>query len=204
LQLFGPLGSAKYEGYARDIHGSAHHLLALINDLLDLAKIEAGRFELDERPVDLTQLLARSSRLVEQSAQRKDLAFIARAHDTPPVLGDERALQQIMVNLMSNAVKFTEPGGRIEASVGLDSAGAPRIIIRDTGIGIPPDELARVLEPFTQSSRTRRNNNTGTGLGLPIVCSLVGLHGGTMLIDSHMGQGTTVTVTLPVTRVLLT
>jgi PAS domain S-box-containing protein len=202
IQLFGPLGSPKYETYARDIHDSAHHLLALINDLLDLAKIEAGRFDLQEAPLDLHDLLMRSARLIEELALRKDLSLCVRVDTLPRVRGDERALHQVMVNLLANAVKFTEPGGRVDAGIVLDDAGAPVITIRDTGIGIPTDEIPRVLEPFTQSSQTRHIGRTGTGLGLPIVRSLVELHGGSIRIDSALGTGTTITVRLPAERVI--
>jgi PAS domain S-box-containing protein len=206
LRFHGPLGAEQYGGYVDDIQASARHLLDLINQLLDLAKIEAGRFELDEGPVDLGGILAHSARLVEDHAARKSVALTVRAADMPPFVADERAMRQVMVNLLSNAVKFTPPGGRVEARVGVSDAGAGAgrvtVEIRDTGVGIAPEDLSRVLEPFTQASHTRRGPDTGTGLGLPIVRSLVRLHGGTLEIESAPGRGTVVTVSLPGERLV--
>jgi PAS domain S-box-containing protein len=199
LQLDAPL-PARYEGYLRDVHTSACHLLDLINGLLDLAKIEAGRFELDEGPVEVEDLLARSARFVAEAAARKSIELrTARDARLSRLRADGRALQQILVNLLSNAVKFTPEGGRVEMVADLRE-GRPTITVADTGIGIPAEEIALVLQPFAQSSRTRRLDATGTGLGLPIVRSLVELHGGEIGIESDAGQGTRITVKLPAER----
>ena len=199
IQLDGPLGSERYLGYAGDIKASASHLLELINDLLDLAKIEAERFELDEHPVDMARVLARAARLVSETATRKHLQLTVTADPMPPVLADERALRQIVVNLLSNAVKFTPAEGQVELRASLTPAG-PTITVRDTGVGIPAENLSTIFEPFAQASHTRRMPEAGTGLGLPIVRALVDLHGGGLAIASDPGRGTTVTITLPASR----
>ncbi|WP_207485369.1 PAS domain-containing sensor histidine kinase [Arenibaculum pallidiluteum] len=201
LQLNGPLGSDRYLAYAGDIRASAGHLLELINDLLDLAKIEAERFELDEHALDLARILSRSLRFVSETATRKNVHIDVEAGPVPAFIGDERALRQIVVNLLSNAVKFTPEGGRIALRLHLAEAG-PVIEVEDTGIGIPAQDLPRILEPFTQASHTRRLADSGTGLGLAIVRSLVQLHGGRLSIASEPGRGTTVTVALPASRLV--
>ena len=201
LQLENRL-SERHAGYVQDIQASGVHLLDLINGLLDLAKIEAGRFELNEQVIDLVHLTRRAAKLVEGKADRKRILLsVEAAPEMPAVYGDERTLRQVLVNLLSNAVKFTPEGGSVSVRLSLES-DLPRIAVSDTGIGISPEDIPLMLEPFTQASRTRRSPDSGTGLGLPIVRSLVALHGGSLDIDSAVGQGTTVTVTLPRGRVV--
>jgi PAS domain S-box-containing protein len=200
LQFEGKL-SDRHAGYVQDIQASGVHLLELINGLLDLAKIEAGRFELNEQMVDLAQLARRAAKLVEGNANRKRLSLsLDMERELPAVYGDERTLQQVLLNLLSNAVKFTPDGGSVGVRLALEQ-GMPTITVSDTGVGMAPEDIPVMLEPFTQASRTRRSPNSGTGLGLPIVRSLVALHGGSLDIDSAVGQGTRVKVTLPRGRV---
>jgi two-component system cell cycle sensor histidine kinase PleC len=175
--FFGPLGSDKYLEYARDIHGSASHLLSLISDILDTAKVEAGKYVLDEVSVDLVALAQQASRLVR-----------------------DRAIIQIYLNLITNAVKFTERDGRVDVVIGLGADGAPFIEVRDTGIGIPEEDMTAILGNYHRASNAYLSGEGGTGLGLPIVRSLVALHGGKLEITSRQGIGTSVVVRLPGTR----
>ncbi len=194
-------GSDKVAEYAGDIHRSGELLLALVNEVLDLAKIEAGRFELQETAVDVRTVVHGAARLLRDRAYRKGLEFIVQAGPMPAVRADRRALKQIVLNLLSNAVKFTEAGGTVTVAACLDG-GVPTITVRDTGIGIPRDEIPRVLEAFGQASNAPMVTEASTGLGLPIAASLARLHGGDIAIDSDIGQGTLVTVRLPGDRVL--
>jgi PAS domain S-box-containing protein len=196
LGVLGPL-PARYSDYARDIHDSARHLLAVINDILDLAKIEAGQMPLRVEPVDTEAVLADCARLMRERAEKAELhleTMIARA--TPCVLGDPTRLVQVLLNLLSNAVKFTPAGGRIAVAAAPDGASV-HISIADTGIGMSPEELAVALQPFGQveSSMTRRHQ--GTGLGLPLTKALVEGQGGRMHIESARGEGTRVEIWLP-------
>jgi two-component system, cell cycle sensor histidine kinase PleC len=189
--------------YAKIIHQSGHLLLALINDILDLARIEAGGLKLRETPVDLGLLIAESVALLEVKAREGGIALrMEIARDLPPILADERALKQVALNLLSNAVKFTPPGGTVLcfARVGLD--GAPLFGVRDTGVGIAPDDQDRVFQNFGQGRHDVVTVDKGTGLGLPIVKGLIEAHGGTVTLQSRVGEGTTVTVALPAARVL--
>ncbi|HTT79919.1 MAG TPA: PAS domain-containing sensor histidine kinase [Stellaceae bacterium] len=196
--------SDKYFDYARDIFNSGALLLSLIDDILDLAKIEAERVELQEEVVDLATLLQSSVLLVRQKADAAAVRVVTRIADRlPPVRADQRRLKQIILNLLSNAVKFTPAGGTISISAGVrDSDGMLEIRVRDTGIGIAPDHLAMVLEPFgqVQNSFTRRHD--GTGLGLPLVKALAELHGGSCTLTSRLGHGTEVVITLPRERLI--
>ncbi|MDR3516956.1 MAG: ATP-binding protein [Azospirillaceae bacterium] len=201
LQLAGPIDSKAHE-YAGDIQTAAHHLLELINNLLDLAKIEAGRFELDEQPVDLPHLLRRSIRMIEKMAAARNIDLTTEVAPLPPLIADERGLQRILINLLSNAIKFSEPGGQVSTRIDLNDQGEPTLSVQDRGIGIPSNEVERIFEPFFQTSYTRTHRYSGTGLGLPIVLSLVNLHGGRLKIASTVGVGTTVTVHLPRSRLL--
>jgi len=198
---FGRQGADKVCEYAGDIHRSGQLLLALVNEVLDLAKIEAGRFELHETRVDLRTVVQGAAHLMRDRAYRKGLDLSVGVEPMPAVLGDRRALKQIVLNLLSNAVKFTEPGGTVSIRAELVD-GAPTIVVRDTGIGIPKAEIPRVLEAFGQASNARITDEPSTGLGLPIALSLLRLHGGDMEIDSDIGRGVTVTLRLPPERVL--
>jgi signal transduction histidine kinase len=197
-----PLGSPRYTEYNRNIYDSACHLLSLINDILDLSKIEAGRYELDEQRVDLGRAVEAVTRLIRERALRKDLALRVSVESLPPIQADERAVKQIIINLLTNAVKFTPNGGQIDLVGQRDDDGGIKLTVRDNGIGIEEDQIPKVLETFGQARNAYMAGESGTGLGLPIVRSLVGLHGGTMILESKVGVGTTVTVRLPRIRVL--
>ncbi|HWK43351.1 MAG TPA: HAMP domain-containing sensor histidine kinase [Stellaceae bacterium] len=199
---FGPLGSMKYEEYARDIHSSANHLLSLISDILDSAKVEAGKYVLDEVSVDLVAVGEQAFRLVRDLAQQKGIMLSIDAKQMPLVFADERAIRQIFLNLLSNAVKFTRMDGRIDVVIGLSARGAPLIQVRDTGIGIPEADMGGILGNYHRASNAYLSGDGGTGLGLPIVRSLVTLHGGELEITSQEGVGTLVTIRLPKARML--
>ncbi len=203
-QFFGPLGSPKYEEYVRYVHESAEHLLSLINDILDLSKVEAGRHQLEEAALDTGGLIHTAVRLVRHRAANRGLAITVETGSLPAIRADDRALKQVLMNLLANAIKFTEPGGRIEVSGGIDSTGDVVIAIKDTGIGIPEAEIPRVMDAFSQASNTRRSGETGTGLGLSIAKALVELHGGRLTLASALGKGTTVSIHLPRERIVPT
>src|SRR5262249_22507757 len=195
-QMYGDMGSPKYVEYARDIYLSGTHLLLLINDLLDLARIEAGRLELVEAVVDIRQELEESVRFVRRRAEESRLTVATSVTTERPFLrADRRALKQILLNLLSNAVKYTPAGGGVGVVVEQDAAGDLLIKVVDTGIGMSEQDIPQALEAFVQIARACAQD--GTGLGLPIVKALVELHGGTLEIASAVGEGTTVTVRLP-------
>ncbi len=200
MEIFGPVANQRYSDYLGHVHESAAHLLALINDLLDLSKLEAGRMELHEEAVDPAELVEAAARLVEEQAARKDIAIdVAIDPRLPRLLADERRLRQVVINLLSNAVKFTPRGGRVTVRAGRDPLGVA-MTIADNGTGMTPEEIEIALEPFGQGHAGRQE--TGTGLGLPLARRLARLHGGELAIDSTPGAGTTVTVTLPAARLL--
>jgi len=204
-ELLGPIGSDLYREYARNIYTSGDHLLGIINEILDLSRIEAGRYDLQEESIRLTDIAEDCERLVKIKADAKSLQFVDDfAADLPHVWADPRAMRQICLNLLSNALKFTPKGGRITLSVGHTSDGGQFITIADTGPGIPKDEIPRVLQAFGQGSLAHETAEGGTGLGLPIVQNLIHLHGGTFDLQSELRKGTEVTVTLPRQRVLQT
>jgi two-component system cell cycle sensor histidine kinase PleC len=204
-ELLGPIGSDLYREYARNIYTSGDHLLGIINEILDLSRIEAGRYDLQEESIRLTDIAEDCERLVKIKADARSLQFVDDfAPDLPQVWADPRAMRQICLNLLSNALKFTPKGGRITLSVGHTSDGGQFITIADTGPGIPKDEIPRVLQAFGQGSLAHETAEGGTGLGLPIVQNLIHLHGGTFDLQSELRKGTEVTVTLPRQRVLQT
>ena len=195
IQAFGPLGSPKYAEYAGLISKAGAHLLDLINDILDMSRIEAGKLELHREAVDLSLLVRECAGLMQDSAKRGQLTLETRVPSAPWMLhADRRALKQILLNLLSNAVKFTPEGGRIEICLS-GGEGDVALSVRDSGIGIPAEDLHRAGNPFVQFHP--HAGKQGTGLGLALVRSLTQLHGGRMKIDSAAGQGTTVTITLP-------
>ncbi|MGY4297119.1 two-component system cell cycle sensor histidine kinase PleC [Bradyrhizobium sp. i1.4.4] len=194
--MFGELGSEKYQEYCQDILTSGHYLLEVINDILDMSKIEAGRMKLDMEELDLGQTLAESLRVVSGRAQDKHLTLDAGIEKSISVVADRRATKQIIVNLLSNAVKFTPDGGRIVVrSRQLDDKIV--LLIADTGIGIAPHSLARLGRPFEQVESQLTKTYHGSGLGLAIARSLAQLHGGSMRLRSKIDVGTVVRVTLP-------
>ena len=194
--MFGTLGSEKYQEYCHDILTSGHYLLEVINDILDMSKIEAGRMKLDMESLDLSKTLAESLRVVSGRADDKNLVVSADIEGTISVVADRRAIKQIIVNLLSNAVKFTPDGGKVTVRSRLlrDSIV---LMIADTGIGIAPHSLARLGRPFEQVESQLTKTYHGSGLGLAIARSLTHLHGGTMRLRSRLGTGTVVCVSLP-------
>ncbi len=194
--MFGPLGAEKYNEYCSDIRSSGEYLLDVINDILDMAKIEAGRIRLDFEELDLDGLLAEALRVVSARAQDKQLELVAKISPELALRADRRALKQIMLNLLSNAVKFTPAGGRITVR-GRAADGCIVLAIADTGIGIGKDALARLGRPFEQVESQLTKSHHGSGLGLAIAKSLVELHGGRMRIRSTLGKGTLVVVHMP-------
>ncbi|MGH6960277.1 MAG: PAS domain-containing sensor histidine kinase, partial [Dongiaceae bacterium] len=167
-QLYGPMGNPRYEAYAKDINASGVHLLALINDILDLSKAEAGKVELLEEPVDIADVVEGSLNLVATKAQQGGVALIsAVAPGLPPLRADERKLRQILLNLIANAVKFTPEGGCVRISAGIAASGL-RIAVSDTGIGMAEDDIPRAMTPFGQIDNVLTRNQAGTGLGLPL------------------------------------
>ncbi|MCL8382642.1 sensor histidine kinase [Xanthobacter aminoxidans] len=195
--MFGPLGSAKYAEYCSDIKGSGTYLLDVINDILDMSKIEAGRMQLEVENVALGEIIADAMRVTAVNGDEKGVAMTMEAADNLVIKGDRRALKQILLNLLSNAVKFTPEGGRIAVKARVNGAAAV-IAIEDTGIGIAKGALARIGRPFEQVESQFTKTHKGSGLGLAIAKSLVELHGGAMRIRSIEGSGTTVFVRLPV------
>lgn len=203
-RTFGPMGDSHYETYIRDILASGDLLLSLVNDLLDLSKIEAGEYEMEERPVSLSRILSFCFNIVEPQAREKKLKFLLEDDDVGQIvlLADDRILKQIALNLLTNAVKFTPQGGSVVLSYGLNGESAPFFTVKDDGIGMSADDCAVAFLPFRQSRDPRVTSQIGTGLGLTLTRELVELHGGTIRIDSVLGKGTEVTVNLPADRVV--
>ena len=194
--MFGPLGADKYNEYCTDIRSSGQYLLDVINDILDMAKIEAGRIRLDIEELDLHSLMAEALRVVSARAQDKQLELVAKIAPALGLRADRRAVKQIMLNLLSNAVKFTAAGGRVTVR-GRAADGCIVFVIADTGIGIDGEALARLGRPFEQVESQLTKSHHGSGLGLAIAKSLVELHGGRMRIRSTLGKGTLVVVRMP-------
>ncbi len=194
--MFGPLGAEKYHEYCSDIRGSGQYLLEVINDILDMSKIEAGRIRLDFEDLNLDSLLAEAMRVVAARAQDKQLQLTAQISPELRLRADRRALKQIALNLLSNAVKFTPYGGRVTVR-GRASERCITLAILDSGIGIAKDALARLGRPFEQVESQLTKSHQGSGLGLAISKSLIELHGGSMRIRSTLGKGTLVVVRLP-------
>ncbi|HWK13106.1 MAG TPA: ATP-binding protein [Rhizobiaceae bacterium] len=197
--LFGPLGSEKYGEYVGDIHSSGAYLLGVINDILDMSKIEAGQFSIDREKIDLCPLIEETVRVVALQAAEKSIKLEKRIPQSITLDADRRAIKQIVINLLSNAVKFTGEGGKISLRARKVS-GAVILSIEDTGCGIPPDAISKLGRPFEQVQNQFSKNHTGSGLGLAISRSLAELHGGALKIRSTEGVGTIVSVRLPVRR----
>jgi two-component system cell cycle sensor histidine kinase PleC len=202
-EVFGPHGSPSYGEYAGDIHASGQHLLDLINEILDLSRIEAGRYELNEEAVLLAHVVDDCRHMMDLRAKAKNQA-VKQAIDSslPRLWSDERAVRQIVLNLLSNAVKFTPQGGEIAIKVGWTSSGGQYVSIKDSGPGIPEDEIPIVMSSFGRGSLAIKAAEQGTGLGLPIVKGFVDLHGGGFQIKSKPREGTEVIVTFPAARVM--
>jgi signal transduction histidine kinase len=202
IESFGAIGNEKYRSYINDIHSSGRHLLALINDLLDLSKVEAGKLELNFTSVNLGEVVEHAFRLVqEQATQRRVLLRKALPADLPNVVADLRAMRQILINLLANAVKFTDPGGQVIVSAAVSPEGELTLKVKDTGLGMSPEALAQAMEPFRRV-KTAGREAEGTGLGLPLTKALAEANRTRFAIESAPGQGTTVAITFPTTRVL--
>ncbi|MBY0511725.1 MAG: hypothetical protein K2P94_16425 [Rhodospirillaceae bacterium] len=202
-QFKGPVGNPQYIEFARSIHESGRHLVGIINDILDLSKVEAGKAQLEEEPTTITALIDQVAVLMHHAINHAGLTLdVAIEPQLPEVLVDARKFDQVLLNLISNAVKFTPQGGRIRIESRRNADGGIAVRVSDTGIGIASDEIHDVLKPFVQSRDAERRRVQGTGLGLPLADQLVKLHGGTMTLASTRGEGTTVTIQLPASRVL--
>jgi two-component system cell cycle sensor histidine kinase PleC len=202
-EIFGPHQVPAYKDYAGDIHNSGVHLLGLINEILDLSRIEAGRYELNEEPVSLAHVVGECSHLLQMRAKSRGLTIHDMFEsDMPRLWADERAIRQICLNLLGNAIKFTPQGGEIWLKVGWTASGGQYLSVRDTGPGIPEEEIPIVLASFGQGSNSIKSAEQGAGLGLPIAKSLVDLHGGTFTLKSKLRIGTEVVVTFPPERVM--
>ena len=200
-ELFGPLGEPKYEGYVRDIHESGRHLLRLINDILDLAKIEAGKIQLDEQLTDVTETVRFCLKIISDGADTDGVKLLVNIPpDLPMLYADEQRLKQILINLLSNAVKFTEANGEVRLRISVSEHGRFVFEVSDTGIGMAEEDLTRVMEPFTQVDGSLSRKYEGTGLGLPITRSFMELHGGKLELKSRLGVGTTATMIFPACR----
>jgi PAS domain S-box-containing protein len=202
-ELFGPLGNQHYAEYARDIFESGSHLLNLINDILDVSKLEAGKIELQETECDIVHIAQSAMRIVAERADNAGISVTLDApDDLPAIQADERRLKQIFLNLLSNSVKFTPDGGKVVFAAAAPAGDGVTIEVRDTGIGMSADEIPRALAPFVQIDSALARQYDGTGLGLPLTKSLVELHGGTLKIESTPGEGTVVRLHFPKERIL--
>jgi PAS domain S-box-containing protein len=202
-ELLGPLGSNQYKSYAADIHESAQHLLTLINDILDVAKIEAGAHELREEEVDPYDIVEAVERLVAERAKKAALTLeISLPENLPRLRADERKLKQVLLNLMSNAVKFTPENGHVSLTARREPDGGFAFVVSDTGIGIAAEDIPRAFAPFEQVDSRLSRQFEGTGLGLPLSDGFVKLHGGRLDLESEPGRGTRAIVRLPAARVL--
>ena len=202
-QIFGPIGNERYRSYVADIFSSAQHLLRLVNDILDLSKLESGKVELSERELDLAGLIRDCIKLVKGQADQRSIHLAVELPGdllAALIYGDELRLKQVILNLLSNAIKFSEDGQPVMVAVGRTKSGELAVTVKDSGIGMESADIPIALEPFRQleSALTRRFD--GTGLGLPLAKTLVELHGGTLALKSAPGAGTTVTVLLPKER----
>jgi two-component system cell cycle sensor histidine kinase PleC len=200
-ELFGPLGDKRYAEYAQDILNSGQHLLALINDILDMAKIEAGKLNLKFEPLRVAEVVEDAVRLMRNRAEATGLELSVEIPELPEIEGDFRAIKQVLLNLLSNSIKFTPRGGRITVLATLEAGPQGervRVGVRDTGIGISEQDMARLARPFEQIESQLSKTQQGSGLGLALTKSLVEMHAGSLNIESAPGKGTTVSFTLPV------
>ena len=201
-EMFGPLEQEQYKEYIKDIHDSGTHLYSLINDILDVSKAEAGKLDLNEAVVDVSDTIDRCMRLVSDRATRAEVTLRRDIAANPPQLFvDERKLKQILLNLLSNAVKFTPPGGSVTTTAQVTADGWYEIAVVDTGIGIAEDDLATVMEAFGQVDSTLARKYEGTGLGLPLTKAMVELHDGILDLRSEIDHGTTVAIRFPKERI---
>jgi len=202
-ELFGQHSVAVYRDYSADIHSSGQHLLMLINEILDLSRVEAGRYDLAEEPTSLALIVEDCQHLLTLRASKREITIHEMMEpELPPLWADERAIRQVVLNLLSNAIKFTPQGGTVTLKVGWTAQGGQYFAIRDTGPGIPEAEIPIVMSSFGRGTLAQKNAEEGSGLGLPIVKGLVELHGGSLTIKSKVREGTEVIVILPPERVI--
>ncbi len=202
-ELFGAHKVSSYKEYSSDIHSSGQHLLTLINEILDLSRVEAGRYELKAEPVALSHVIEESRHLLSLRAKKREISIHESTEpNLPRIWADERAVRQVALNLLSNAIKFTSPGGSITIKVGWTAAGGQYFSVRDTGPGIPEEEIPIVMSSFGRGTLAQKNAEEGSGLGLPIVKGLIELHGGTFTLKSKVREGTEVIVVFPPERVM--
>jgi two-component system cell cycle sensor histidine kinase PleC len=201
--MLGPIGNEAYKTYLDDIHSSGQHLLRIINDILDLSRIEAGKRTLREELTSLSEVAREACSLLHLKARTKQIEVKEIFEESlPKIVIDEQAIRQVVLNLVSNALKFTPEGGEIIVKVGRTKAGGQYIAVRDNGPGIPEEEIPVVLSTFGQGAISIKTAEQGTGLGIPIVQALIHLHGGNFTLRSRVGEGTEAIATLPVKRVI--
>ena len=201
-ERLGPGGGAKYRDYARDIHSSGKHLLDLINDILDLSKVESGTDELHEEDIEIPDITRSAMGLVRQRAEKEGVELkLEFLENAPALYADKRKLKQILVNLLTNAIKFTEAGGKVTLRTWCDGQSGYVFQVIDTGIGIAPEDTPKALSQFGRVDSDLNRAYEGTGLGLPLTKALAEQHGGSLDLQSEVGVGTTVTVTFPAARI---
>jgi len=203
-EMFGPVQNDRYRDYADDINSASQHLLSLINDILDLSKIEANKFDLTDTEVDLAEIAEASQRMLNSNAHDSKVDLLMRVQPDLPILrADERAISQIMLNLLTNGIKFTPENGTVSLTIEVEADGRVAMTVRDTGIGISKANISRAFEPFTQiASDSLVYSAEGTGLGLPLTAALTKLHDASLVIASEEGAGTVITVRFPLSRVV--
>ena len=196
-ELFGAIGEARYRDYARLIHASGEHLLNVVNDILDMSKIEAGKFQIAKEPVDVAALVAVCCDIMRHAAEQRSLSLIVDvASDLPALAADKRACKQMLLNVIANAIKFTEPGGFVRVGARREGANI-ELSVADNGIGIAKHDLPKLGNPFVQANNVSDRGRGGSGLGLSVVSGLAELHGGRLELASTLGEGTTATISLP-------
>ena len=202
-EKFGPIGNDRYRDYLNDISRSGNHVLSLVNDLLDISKIEAGAVEMDFEAVSLNEALTEAVAIMQPQANRERV--IIRSSLTsrlPDIVADHRSITQIALNLLSNAIRFTGPGGQVIVSTSYEASGDVLLRVRDTGIGMTRQEVEQALRPYTQITTPKHARSDGTGLGLPLTKAMAEANRANFTIDSTPGRGTMVEITFPSTRVL--
>ncbi|HIJ43261.1 MAG: ATP-binding protein [Rhodospirillales bacterium] len=204
VKTFGPLGDPHYEEYAKDIHNGGNLLVSLIDDILDISKIEAGKYELDEETLDVSMIVQSSVKMIATLAEARKLHLATDMEpNLPMLLGDKRAITQILNNLLSNAVKFTPADGKVTVSAKLDGDGSINVLVADTGEGMSSHDIAKALNPFEQADSVHARRHEGTGLGLCLCQKLIRLHDGDIMLQSKAGKGTTVTLHFPPERTVV-
>ncbi len=202
-ELLGAINEPRYRDYAGDIHNSGRHLLQLINDILDMTKVEAGTYQLREDVCDVAKIVGDAIALVRNQAIQNELTVrVDVPEDMPFLFADERCVRQVLVNFLSNGIKFTPKGGSVAACARVEPSGAIVIALIDTGIGMAPDDIPQALAPFQQLEGSHGRKYEGTGLGLSLTKSMLDLHGGTLQVDSKVGVGTTVIAHFPPRRTI--